>query len=173
MLTHGFNMHRVYLSAPGDLDKEKDICREAISQVNGSDAMKDKILLVSLGLREDGMIEQVRGPVTDNVRQCSYFVQVFEDDWGPKNLMRKVFYTACDLRADETLPMRQVVVFLKDAPRETDPEILAFRKELADLPDVPVYSFQTADQLRQKLSEIATEWVKQIRETEPIPQPTA
>ena len=167
MLLHGFNMHRVYLSAPGELEKEKQLCREVISEVNEVDAMKDKILLVSVGLREDGAVDQIRGPVADNIRQCSFFIQVFEDDWGPKNLMRKMFFTAYEARVDASLPMREVVVFLKDAPRETDPEILAFRKELSDLTDVRVVAFLRTEEMREKLREAATEWVEQIRATDP------
>jgi hypothetical protein len=91
-------------------------------------------------------------------------VQIFQDDWGPKNMMRKMFYLACDGRGDEALPMREVVVFLKDAPRETDPEILAFRKELQDLADVRVIPFQTSDEMHQRLREITGGWVRQIRE---------
>ena len=166
MLVHGFNMHRVYISAPGDLEREKQLCREVISEVNEAEAMKDKILLVSVGLREDGAVEQVRGPVADNIRQCSYFIQVFEDDWGPKNLMRKMFFNAFEAREDESLPMREMVVFIKDAPRETDQEILAFRKELSDLPDVRVFSFQRAEEMREKLKETTLRWVEQIRRTD-------
>ena len=78
-------------------------------------------------------------------------IQVYQDDWGPRNLSRKMFYLACDGRADQTLPMTEVIVFLKDAPRETDPEILAFRKELEDLPDVRVFRFANEDEMRQQL----------------------
>src|ERR1039457_1415940 len=49
-----------------------------------------------------------------------------------ENLFRKMFYLAIECRDDATLPMQDVVVFLKAAPRETDPEILAFRKELEE-----------------------------------------
>lgn len=167
MLVHGFDMYRVYLSAPGDLDAEKQLCRSVISETNESDAMPSKILLVSVGLPQDGLVEQFRGVVADNIRQCTYYVQVFEDDWGPKNMMRKMFYLACDGRGDAALPMRDVVVFLKDASRETDPDILAFRKELLELADVRVVPFKTSDEMRAHLREITAGWVRQIRESAP------
>ena len=53
MMTHGFDMYRVIISTPGDLLREQDACRAAISEVNEKEAMPQKILLVSVGLRED------------------------------------------------------------------------------------------------------------------------
>jgi hypothetical protein len=142
MIKHGFDMHQVFLSAPGDLEKERDTCRGAISEVNASDAMPAKILLVTVGLTSDGQIVDFRSAVAENVRQSAYYVQIFEDDWGPKNLFRKMFYLAIDCRDDPAFPMQEVAVFLKDAPRETDPEILAFRKELEQRQDMRVFHFE-------------------------------
>lgn len=79
--------------------------------------------------------------MAENIRQCAYFGQVFEDDGGPKNLFRKMFYLAAECRDDPALPMHEVVVFLKAAPRETAPEILAFRRELEEQAGVPVFHF--------------------------------
>ena len=172
MMLHGFDMHRVYLSAPGDLEAEKQLCRAVISDVNETDAMKDQILLVSVGLREEGAVEQIQGPVADNIRQCAYFIQMFEDDWGPKNLMRKMFFVACDGLADEALPMREVAVFVKDAPREIDPEILAFRQELTLVPGVRLFRFATVADMREPLRAVISEWVAQIRASTP-PAPPA
>jgi hypothetical protein len=162
MLVHGFDMHRVYLSAPGDLDAEKQYCREIISETNAALAMPEKILLVSVGLPQEGVVEQYRAVVSDNIRQCTFYIQVFQDDWGSKSLGRKLFYLAYDGRGDENLPMRDVAVFLKEAPRETDHEILAFRKELADLPDIRVFHFSNAAQMKDQLREVTTGWVRDL-----------
>src|ERR1039457_1415939 len=100
MLKHGFDMHQLFLSAPGDLEKERDACRSAISEVNSAEAMPLKILLVSVGLTCDDHVVGFRSAVADNIRQSAYYVQVFEDDWGPKNLFRKMFYLAIECRDD-------------------------------------------------------------------------
>src|SRR5260370_1410916 len=97
-----------------------------------------KILLVSVGLREDGQIVGFRSAVAENVRQCTYFIQVFEDDWGPNNLHRKMLHLAAECRDDPSQPMREVVVCLKNASRETDPAILAFRAELENREDMRI-----------------------------------
>ncbi len=162
MWKHGFDMHSVFLSAPGDLERERETCRNAISEVNASEAMPGKILLATLGLTNDSHIVDYRGAVADNIRQCAYFLQIFEDDWGPKNLFRKMFYLALECRDDTALPMREVIVFLKAAPRETDPEILAFRRELEEQPNVRVFCFDKAESLREQVEGAAREWVRAI-----------
>ncbi len=155
-------MYRVYISAPGDLQREQDTCRAAISEVNEKEAMPQKILLVSVGLREDGQIEAFRSAVAENVRQCTYYIQVFQDDWGPKNLFRKMFFLAMDCRDDASLPMRELIVGLKAAPRETDPEILAFRKELEEQQNVRVFHFDSTENLGEQLRKVCGEWVESI-----------
>ena len=61
MMVHGFDMYRVYLSTPGDLQKEMIACREAIAEVNKDLAMPAKILLVSVGLTSDDQITGLPG----------------------------------------------------------------------------------------------------------------
>ena len=163
MLKHGFDMQQVFLSAPGDLAREREMCRSAISAVNESEAMPAKILLVTVGLASDGHIVDYRSAVAENVRASAYFIQIFEDDWGPKNLFRKVFHLAIECRDDEAQPMREVAVFLKAAPRESDPEILAFRRELAERRDVRVFGFETAEGLKEQVVTLGRDWVHAIR----------
>jgi hypothetical protein len=164
MIQHGFDMYRVFVSTPGDLVREQDACRAAISEANEQDAMPKQILLVTVGLREEAQIAGFRAAVSENVRMCTYFVQVFADDWGPDNLHLKVFRLAAECRDDVSFPMREVIVFLKDAPHETDPVVLAFRKELEGRSDVRVLHFDKPARLQQQLQEVCGEWVKSIVE---------
>ena len=133
---------------PGDLELEQQTCRAAC--------------LVTVGLQQDAQIEGFRAAVAANVRQCTYFIQVFQDDWGPRSLFRKMFYLATECRDDSSLPMREVIVCLKDAPRETDPEILAFRKELEERQDVQLFRFDKAESLNAHLLEVCSGWVRSI-----------
>ncbi|MBZ5603102.1 MAG: hypothetical protein LAO79_12435 [Acidobacteriia bacterium] len=162
MLLHGFDMYRVYLSTPGDLAREQDVCRAAIAEVNDQTAMPRKILLVAVGLREEGQIVGHRSAVAENVRMCSYFIQVFADDWGPGALHRKIFDLALECRDDAELPMREVIVCLKSAPRERDPAVLALRQELENSPNVRVISFEKAADLKTQLLEVCGQWVRDI-----------
>jgi len=124
--------------------------------------MPAKVLLVSLGLRESDQISGNRGIVSDNVRWSTYFIQIFEDDWGPRDLFRKLFLFALDCRNDSEMPMREVVVFLKAAPRETNPEILAFRKELEGCQDARVFRFGNAEELKAAVMSVCEGWATEL-----------
>ena len=163
MLVHGFDMYRVFISAPGDLERERDACRAAISETNEKEAMPHSILLVSVGLTNDEQIIGYRAAVAGNIRQCTYFVQIFEDDWGPKSLFRKMFFLATECRDDTSMPMREIVACIKNAPHETDPEILAFRKELEETPGVRVLHFSKLDDLTPQLAAVFRDWVGSIQ----------
>jgi hypothetical protein len=163
-------MYRVFISGPGDLERDRQTCREAISEVNETKAMPFKTLLVSVGLTSDDQIVGYRSAVAENVRHCTYFIQIFEDDWGPKNLFRKTFYLGVDCRDDSSMPMREVIVCLKAAPRETDPEILAFRKELEGLAGVRIFHYTNLPELKEQLLEVCAGWVRSILEAN---QPTS
>src|SRR5579884_1912086 len=80
---HGFYMYRVFISAPGDLDADRDDCRAAIAEVNEKQAMPRRMLLVSVGLQSDEQILGYRAAVAGNVRAATYYIQIFADDWGP------------------------------------------------------------------------------------------
>jgi hypothetical protein len=58
------------------------------------------------------------------------------------------------------MPMRDIVVCLKDAPRETDPQILAFRKELEGFERVRILRYSAVDELKAKLTEVCSEWAR-------------
>jgi hypothetical protein len=161
-MAHGFDDYRIFISAPGDLDPDREACRAAISEVNEHLAMPEKILLVSLGLRDNDQISGSRSAVSDNVRWSSYFIQIFQDDWGPRDLFRKIFLLALECRDDASMPMRDVVVCLKDAPHETNADILAFRRELDERQDLRVIRYATPDELQVHLTDVANGWARTL-----------
>ena len=113
-MPHGFDAYRVFISAPGDLDRDRQACHDAIAQANETTAMPAKVLLVEVGLRENDQISGHRSIVSDNVRWSTYFVQLFEDDWGPRDLFRKLFLMALECR---DWPIRNRVFLLHSRPR--------------------------------------------------------
>src|SRR5580658_9824242 len=151
-MPHGFDTYRVFISTPGDLEPDRVACHVVIAEVNESAAMPANVLLVSIGLRENEQIASYRSIVSDHVRWSTYFIQIFQDDWGPNALFRKLFLLAAECRDDATMPMRDVVIFLKDAPHETDAGILGFRRELEERPDLRVFHYASAQELRTQLT---------------------
>jgi hypothetical protein len=164
-MLHGFDPYRIFISAPGDLEPDCQACYDAVSQANEATAMPAKVLLVSVGLRNNDQISSSRSITSDNVRWSSYFIQVFQDDWGPRDLFRKLFLLAVECRDDASMPMRDLVVGIKDAPNETNPEILAFRKELEERTDLRVIHYSTADELLEQMIEVCNGWARALIET--------
>jgi hypothetical protein len=161
-MVHGFDDYRVFISAPGDMDRDREACYDAISQADAETAMPAKILLVSVGLRDNSHIEGNRSIVSDNVRWSSYFIQLFQDDWGPRELFRKLFTLAIECREDAGMPMRDVVVCLKSAPHETNHDVLAWRRELEERTDLRVIRYDRPEELQTRVEEICTGWVRAL-----------
>jgi hypothetical protein len=164
-MPHGFDDYRVFISAPGDLEPDRQACNDVIAEVNETTAMPAKILLVSVGLRDNDQIVYHRSIVSDNVRWSTYFVQIFQDDWGPRDEFRKLFLLAADCRDDAKMPMRDVVICLKDAPHEIDAETLAFRSELEQRENLHVLHFTSVGDLRTQLTEVCEGWSRSLIET--------
>jgi hypothetical protein len=161
-MPHGFDSYRIFISCPGDLEQDRQVCHDAISRANEATAMPAKVLLVTVDLRDNSQIVGNRAIVSDNVRWSTFFIQLFQDDWGPRDLFRKLFLLAAECRDDAEMPMRDVVVCLKDAPKETDPEILAFRRELEERTDLSVFRYVSVDDLRVHLLEVCNGWARGV-----------
>jgi len=164
-MPHGFDAFRIFVSAPGDLEADREACHSAISSVNESTAMPAKVLLVSVGLRDNEQITGSRAIVSDNVRWSAYFIQIFQDDWGPRDLFRKLFLLAIECRDDAAMKMRDVVLCLKNAPGETNAEILAFRRELDERQDVRVFRYGAPDELKAHLTDVCEGWARDLIES--------
>ena len=163
-MPHGFDSYRIFISAPGDLEPDREACHKAISYVNETTAMPASVLLVSVGLRDNSQIEGSRSAVSDNVRWSAYFIQIFQDDWGPRDLFRKLFLLAAECRDDAAMPMREVIVCLKDLPGETNAEILAFRSELEERRDLRILCYGDLSALQRQLTEVFDGWAKSLIE---------
>ena len=163
-MAHGFDDYRIFISAPGDLEPDRDACYAAVARANEETAMPAKVLLISVGLREDAQILSSRAIASENVRWSSFFIQVFQDDWGPRDLFRKLFLLAVECRDDAALPMRDAVVAIKDVPNETNAEILAFRKELDERTDLRIIRYKTVDELREQMIEVCNGWARAVIE---------
>ncbi len=161
-MPHGFDDYRIFISAPGDLEPDRQACYDVIAEVNETTAMPARVLLVSVGLRENDQIASHRNIVSDNVRWSTYFIQIFQDDWGPRDLFRKLFLLAAECRDDATMPMRDIMICLKDAPHETDAEILGFRRELEERHDLRVFRYATVDELKAQLAEVCDGWARSL-----------
>ena len=142
------------------MEQDRQACYDVISRVNEETSMPAKLLLVTVGLRDNEQIAGSRGAVSENVRWSSFFIQLFQDDWGPRDLFRKLFFLAVECRGDDAMPMRNLAVCLKDAPHETHAEILAFRRELEEQQNLRILRYSTLDELKTQLTAVCREWAQ-------------
>jgi hypothetical protein len=63
------------------------------------------------------------------------------------------------------MPMREVLVCLKNAPNETNPEILAFRKELDERQDIRVFHYSNTDELGAHVTDACNAWARALIES--------
>jgi hypothetical protein len=170
-MAHGFDDYRIFISAPGDLAPDRQTCHEVIAFVNETIAMPAKALMVSVGLRDNDQLGAFRSAVTDNVRWSTYFVQLFEDEWGERDLYHKLFLKALEFLDDGAMPMRSIALCLKNAPHERNPEVLAFRRELEEQGGVKLIRYGMVDELRTKFLEVCSQWalesIEQARSARP------
>jgi hypothetical protein len=160
-MAHGFTDYRIFISAPGDLDADRQACHDVIASVNETTAMPAKVLLVTVELRENAQLAGFRSAVTDNVRWSTYFVQLFQDDWGERDLFRKLFLTARECLDDDGMPMCGIAVCLKDAPHERNEDVLAFRRELEEQKNVSLIRYGTLEELKTQFMQICSQWAQE------------
>ena len=159
-MVHGFDDYRIFVSAPGDMETDRQACHDVIANVNETQAMPAKVLLVNVGLRDNAQLAGYRSAVSDNVRWSTYFVQLFEDDWGDRDLFRKLFLLATECRDNAELPMQEIAVCLKDAPHERNPDILAFRRELEEQIGIRLIRYRSLDELKERFMEVCVQWAE-------------
>jgi hypothetical protein len=73
-----------------------------------------------------------------------------------------LFFLAQECLDDPSMPMRDVVVCLKSAARETHPDIVAFRRELEELRGVRLLHYSRSEELRQQLEAVTAEWATSL-----------
>jgi hypothetical protein len=114
-----FRMYRVVCATPGDseddLERERQAFHEVLGEVNETEGMPLGILFVPVSVPPHMSNKTSFQPlVDDNVRACTFFVQVLHHTWGPPTRNFEHDYqlaNACC--ADAQLPMEGVAVFLK------------------------------------------------------------
>lgn len=147
MQRHGFEIHDIFCSTPGDLGQELESFHIVVGQVNEGAGMAHKTLLAPLCLRSNNLILVVGDPAKENIRYCSFFVQVLKDSWGPVGLFRELYDVAQACLKDERSPMRGIAIFVKQPAS-------------AEIPSgAPVYSFDTVESFEAQLRAVLTEWL--------------
>ncbi len=145
-------MHRVFCAANGDLEAERQASHDIIGDFNEKEAMARGVLFVPVSITPYTVDKRPHQPAIDeNIRACSYYVQVIGNTWGPaqKNFERDCAL-AMDCAGDPGLPMQEVVVLLKRSP-DNGPE---------GLPSLEVFKFTTMEEYTLHWGHLLARWLE-------------
>jgi hypothetical protein len=149
MQKHGFEIHNVFCSTPGDLANELQCFYRVAGEVNEATGMPHNTLFAGVALRSNNHNFIAGDDAKDNVRHCSFFVQVFEGSWGPAGLFRELFDLAEICMKDEQAPMRGIAVFVK-APASLE------------IAGANIRRYESTESFESQLREVMTEWLRSV-----------
>lgn len=154
-----YEFHRILCATPFELEAERAAFETVLAEFNASDAMKRGVLLVGITLVRMQDKRPYQAAVDDNLRSCSFYLQLLEDSWGPpeRNFERD-FALAERCAADPASPLREAVMLFKD-PLLPDRVETAIR-ELRARPGA--LTFTTAEDFRNILRGLLTRWLEAL-----------
>jgi len=114
-----FLIHRVFCSTAGDLEELRRVFDHQTGVVNEAVGMPRRVLLAPVSCPPATGTGFFNAEIRENIRQCSFFVQVLGDSWGPPAAkLQRAYELAIACRDDPKLPMREVALFLEAVPAE-------------------------------------------------------
>jgi len=162
-----FLIHRVFCSTPGDLEELRRIFDHEAGVVNEAVGMPRQVLLAPVSCRPATGTGFFNAEIRENIRQCSFFVQVLGDSWGPPAAeLQRAYELAIACRDDPRLPMREVVVFLEDVPAERSAaDAIEFWQSIQKHPECNVFPFRDSEDFRRLLDDQLRRWLDSITST--------
>jgi hypothetical protein len=110
-------------------------------------------------------------PLVDaNVRECTFFVQVLQNTWGPPQKNFEVEYNlACRLKSDSDALMEGVSLFFKRADGlAVEPGILQLRSSAQSRQDCTahefaIFEFASLDEYKEQLRAQLSAWLRTVK----------
>src|SRR3954449_1246917 len=133
-----YDMHRIFCATPGDLEDERRAFYELIAEFNEQHSVQRNVLFVPVSVTPNMTdTRSFRPAIKDNIRACTFYIQLLEDSWGPpqKNFERE-FALAQNFSADPDLPMKEIVTLFKKPllPHRVDADVIALKQSLHNPP---------------------------------------
>jgi hypothetical protein len=156
-----YRMYRVFCATPGDpetgLEPERAVFHDVIGELNETEAMPLEILFVPVSVLPNlTSITVFQRAIDENIRDCTFFVQILQHTWGPpERSFEGPYRLAQECCADPQLPMKGVSVFFK-APggREIEPAVAELKTDS--------FEFQTLDEFRTALRSQLSTWLRTV-----------
>jgi hypothetical protein len=154
-----YRLIRVFCAAPGNLEKEKQLFQDAAAECNAAEGMAAGCLFVPLSVSLKLKGQDV---VDANIRLSDYFLLVLDDTWGPPGKSFEHDYLLAEAcRAGAELPMREVIVFLKDTPADrVEADLERFRRAIAESAAPRHHVFRDAAEFGLQVRALLSEWLE-------------
>ena len=129
--------------------------------------MPRQVLFAPVSCRPVTLTGLFNAEIRENIRQCSFFVQVLGDSWGPPAAkLQRAFELAVECRDDPQLPMRGVALFLEEVPLERcSADVIEFRQSLEKHSECAVSRFQDVEGFQRLLNDQLTRWLATLTST--------
>ena len=155
-----YRMYRVFCATPSDsqadLEDERHAFYEVVGDLNEAEAMPDGILFVPVSVLPNlTSLIAFQPSVDENVRACTFFVQVLQHTWGPPTRNFEHQYQLA------TQCCKSVSVMVK-APNglPVEPSVAGFRESQ----NPPIVDFQSLDDFRTALRSQLSDWLKSAKD---------
>lgn len=179
---------RVFVASPRGLDKERELFRQVVLEVNEDEAHRHAIAFIPVEWSlAPGGLGRPQARINAELRRCDYLILVLHDRWGSppsRDLSSRFtsgteeeFNLALDCKSSPDAPMRDILVLFKgvDAKRFADPgpelnKVLQFRVNLDLQKDLLYFTFDNATEYRRLLRRHLVGWIRDF-ELSGIPKP--
>jgi hypothetical protein len=151
-----FQMVRVFCATPSDaqsdLEAERHAFYDVVGEWNEAEGMPEGILFVPVSvLPSMASLIVYRQPVDENVRACTFYIQLLQHTWGPEPRNFEHHYklaTECCTAVS--------ILFKAPDPFEVEPGVASL-KESTDT------DFKTLDEFKTRLRTQLSTWFQSIR----------
>jgi hypothetical protein len=153
-----FQMQRVFCATPWEMEAERMRFHDVIGRVNETAAMPVGSLYVPVTLVNVRDKRPMQYVVDENIRDCSYYIVLLADDWGPvERNFRSDYHFALECAADSTLPMQSVAVLRKNMRGA----VASLVTSGGNLPE-PQASFFTIEEFDECVGGLLTGWLESL-----------
>lgn len=148
-----FQMRRVFCATPWEMEAERMRFHDVIGRVNETVAMPRGSLYVPVTLLNVRDKRPMQYVVDENIRDCSYYILLLADEWGPvERNFRSDYHLALECLANPALPMQRVAVLQKKLPGATPAR---------DLPE-PQVAFSTIEEFDECIAALLVGWLESM-----------
>lgn len=151
---------RVFCATPGSLEDERQLFHDLVTEANESAGAQSEQLLVPVSVLPNMTdFRPFHAAIEQNVRDCTFFIQIFAGHWGPSNRdFRPYFELALKCFDELSAPMGGLAA-LMPRPVQSSPDsaliqkALEFRRQL-------VFFYEEPEEIAPFLGQMLGNWAK-------------